>query len=413
MLTGCGHSFCSQCVRESLNLQEECPQCRVKARGDHIVKNTALEGVVLAYGKARNDILALVKDQLLFQQYQQRQQERLYERLASESPRKKRKVDVSSSNSDVEEIEELPSPPSGERNAPAKAKGKGKRLAPATHFESSSSANASGAQNQSGVGNGRSVDHVEVGQEVGLIQCPQCDELVDYAVINQHLDSNCTFIPAHPQKRKGTVEEGKRAWQSIFSGTGGGSTSKKNASLSKSNGGSNSTGRQASPLPERLPKEAYDTLKDKQLRERLGRFDLPTSGSRTKLQARHERWVVIYNSNFQDQAPENRRSLKALRAELLAWEKEREKDEKERARAMERTGSGGSKDSGTNGLDYEMKHEAQFRTLIEQARASAAKAQNSAKDAEDPAAVADRRRSPAQEPPPNGNFVVEGAAVGT
>lgn len=112
----------------------------------------------------RNDILALVKDQLLFQQYQQRQQERLYERLASESPRKKRKVDVSSSNSDVEEIEELPSPPSGERNAPAKAKGKGKRLAPATHFASSSSANASGAPNQSGVGNGRSVDHVEVGQ---------------------------------------------------------------------------------------------------------------------------------------------------------------------------------------------------------------------------------------------------------
>lgn len=154
---------------------------------------------------------------------------------------------------------------------------------------------------------------------------------------------------------------------------------------------------------------------------------------------------MIYNSNFQDQAPENRRSLKALRAELLTWEKEREKDEKERARAMERTGSGGSKDSGTNGLDYEvrhtrsqgrvemgaftaddllmtfwmvllymqMKHEAQFRTLIEQARASAAKAQSSARDTEEPAAVADRRRSPAQEPPPNGNFVVEGAAVGT
>lgn len=176
---------------------------------------------------------------------------------------------------------------------------------------------------------------------------------------------------------------------------------------------------------------------------------MPTSGSRTKLQARHERWVVVYNSNFQDQAHENRRSLKALRAELLAWEKEREKDEKERARAMERSGNGGSKDSGTNGLDYEVgftrsqgrvemgaftaddllmtfddlgmvlllymqvKHEAQFRTLIEQARASVAKAQSRARDAEDPVVVADRRRSPTQEPPPNGNFVVEGAAVGT
>ncbi|KAG9017476.1 E3 ubiquitin-protein ligase rad18 [Tulasnella sp. 427] len=216
MLTGCGHSFCSQCVRESLNLQEECPQCRVKARGDHIVKNTALEGVVMAYGKARNEILALVKDQLLFQQYQQRQQERLYERLASESPRKKRKIDVASSDSDVEEIAELPSPPAWEKSSSTSATGKGKSKRPALTTDAASSSSGTGTVR------GKSVDRVDVGQGVGLVQCPQCDELVDYEVINQHLDSNCSIIPTAPQKRKGAGGDGKRAWQNIFNGTGGG-----------------------------------------------------------------------------------------------------------------------------------------------------------------------------------------------
>ncbi|KAG8952087.1 hypothetical protein FRC00_006915 [Tulasnella sp. 408] len=190
----------------------------------------------MAYGKARNDILALVKDQLLVQQYQQRQQERLMERLASESPRKKRKITVSSSSSDLEEIEELPSPLAWERASPSKRKGKAKPSA------SSSSANTPGDSNQALARNGKSTDNVESGQgeagiignslatyltavrglEVGLIQCPQCDELVDFAVINQHLDSNCTLIPTAPIKRKVTGEEGKRAWQNIFSGAGGG-----------------------------------------------------------------------------------------------------------------------------------------------------------------------------------------------
>ncbi|KAG9051067.1 E3 ubiquitin-protein ligase rad18 [Tulasnella sp. UAMH 9824] len=320
------------------------------------------------------------------------------ERLASESPRKKRKIAVSSSSSDLEEIEELPSPLAWERASPSKRKGKAKPSA------SSSSANTPGGSNQALARNGKSMDRVETGQ-VGLIQCPQCDELVDFAVINQHLDSNCTLIPTPPIKRKVAGEEGKRAWQNIFSGAGAGSSSKKNVSSSKSNGHPNSTARQASPLPERLPKEAYDTLKDKQLRERLARFDLSTTGNRAKMQARHERWVILYNSNFQDQAPENRKSLKALRSDLLAWEKEREKDEKERAKAIERTGSGGSKDSGPIAIEYEMKHGPQFRTLIEQARASAAKARSSAKSAEDPA-IMDTKGSPGhEEETPDGNLV--------
>ena len=91
----------------------------------------------------------------------------------------------------------------------------------------------------------------------------------------------------------------------------------------------------SSPVPAppiRLPKEAYDTLKDKQLRERLQRHELSTHGSRAKMQARHEKWVVIFNANL-DQAPEQQKSVGALRAQLTDWENGRERDERERTKA--------------------------------------------------------------------------------
>ncbi|KAG8882474.1 E3 ubiquitin-protein ligase rad18 [Tulasnella sp. 331] len=208
---------------------------------------------------------------------------------------------------------------------------------------------------------------------VGMIECPQCAELVEYIDINEHLDNGCVTPSSAPSRRKriktvgtGDGGEGKRAWQNIFNGTA--SSSKKSNNAKNSNHAS----RSASP-PVRLPREAYDTLKDKQLRERLSRFDLATTGTRAKLQARHERWTVVYNANL-DQDESHRKSLNALRAALVKWEEGRERDEKERAKAIESSAAAG--DSGAVGKEYEAKHQSHFQLLIEQARASKAKPLN-------------------------------------
>lgn len=69
------------------------------------------------------------------------------------------------------------------------------------------------------------------------------------------------------------------------------------------------------------------------------------------MQARHERWTVIYNANL-DQDEGQRKSVTALRAALVKWEEGREKDEKERAKAVEGLGTGGT---GPVGRDYEVR----------------------------------------------------------
>ncbi|KAG8906832.1 E3 ubiquitin-protein ligase rad18 [Tulasnella sp. 403] len=288
-----------QCLRESLNNHEECPQCRVKANSGHIVKNVALESVLLVYDRARADILSLIAAT----------------RRQDESPRKgsKRKRDTSP-DSDIEMI----GGPLSESSRPS-----------ASHTS-----------------------------EVEMVECPQCTALVELVDINAHLDNSCETPPTAPSRKKAKTSHGKQAWKNIFDST---SIVTKKSQPSKTGNANGTPG--SSPL-ERLPKEAYDTLKEKQIRVRLQRFDLPTTGSRSKLQARHERWVVIFNANL-DQSPEHQRSLSALRTQLQIWEQGRERDEKERTKAQEKVGANGS-----IAADYEVKHQAQFKSLVEQARAS-------------------------------------------
>ncbi|KAG9008841.1 E3 ubiquitin-protein ligase rad18 [Tulasnella sp. JGI-2019a] len=356
LLTGCGHSFCSQCVRESLNVQEECPQCRARANSGHIVRNSALDAAVVSYMKARQSILDVIG-------------------LASrpippprgQTPkvsgkRKRRSGETVEHMSDVEEmdVEDWAAASTSKAGSTANAH----RLRAMSHRVSSSDSRLSESK-------GTDTGSASVSDEsaLGMIECPQCAELVEYIDINEHLDNGCitpSSAPSRKKKKTGDGGEGKRAWQNIFNGAASSTRRSTNSKVATY------TARSTSP-PERLPREAYDTLKDKQLRERLARFDLSTTGSRAKLQARHERWAVIFNANM-DQDEGQRRSLSALKAALVKWEEGREKDEKERVKAVE--SSAGAGDSGVIGKEYEAKHQSHFKSLVEQARASKAKPSN-------------------------------------
>ena len=88
---------------------------------------------------------------------------------------------------------------------------------------------------------------------------------------------------------------------------------------------------------EPLPKVAYDTLKPKSLREKCREAGISDLGERVALQARHERWVIIYNAN-RDASDGQRKSLKQLHKELDKWEKDRERAE---TRKKKEKGKGG------------------------------------------------------------------------
>ena len=57
MLTSCGHTFCSVCIRKYLIHTPKCPICAKELRESNLSRNVLLEQVVLSYRSVRDDLL--------------------------------------------------------------------------------------------------------------------------------------------------------------------------------------------------------------------------------------------------------------------------------------------------------------------------------------------------------------------
>lgn len=107
LLSNCGHSFCSYCIRQFLLKEKICPLCRERATESDIVRNIAMNEVIDVFKKQRSDLVQLCRR--LFQS----QADVPNEKPASASPPRSRKrssptptitiVDDSETDSDFEE----------------------------------------------------------------------------------------------------------------------------------------------------------------------------------------------------------------------------------------------------------------------------------------------------------------------
>ncbi|CAK5279435.1 unnamed protein product, partial [Mycena citricolor] len=114
---------------------------------------------------------------------------------------------------------------------------------------------------------------------------------------------------------------------------------------------------------DRLPKLSYDTLKEKQIRDKLGEHGLVTIGDRATLVARHQRWTMLWNSNH-DKGVERRQKIGELRRELKKWEEDH-------ARLLKKKG-----DTESIKPDEHLKaNRSEFSRLVEEARKSKHQAQ--------------------------------------
>ncbi|KAF9072866.1 hypothetical protein BDP27DRAFT_1417643 [Rhodocollybia butyracea] len=138
-----------------------------------------------------------------------------------------------------------------------------------------------------------------------LVSCPSCSKRVKMTYINHHLDNGCKDAQHTP------APSSKAQWENIL-----GSKSQVGKSPKKKKGKDRASSDEED-YP--LPKKSYDTLKDKAIKELLQEHDLPITGDRKTLVVRHQRWVIIYNSNL-DKARNLRKSIPALRRELRDWE---------------------------------------------------------------------------------------------
>ncbi|KAJ6546985.1 hypothetical protein B0H19DRAFT_1163341 [Mycena capillaripes] len=136
-----------------------------------------------------------------------------------------------------------------------------------------------------------------------IVECPLCKQCMKYKELNRHMDNSCAT--GSPKPLAPSSKSQKTLWSDIM--------------------GPKSKGKEkdrATSEEDHLPKVSYDTLKDKQLKDKLLELGLPTTGDRTVWIARHQRWAMLWNANLDKSAPK-RQSKAELLKELKKWEEER------------------------------------------------------------------------------------------
>lgn len=324
---GCGHCFCSLCIREHIVRETQCPNCRKPTTEAHFRLNPVLEEAVEAWKRSRPIVLRLSKEeQRRVESYKQVDIQQTPTRtrpLSNTTAKRKRRARSESSDSEIVHV-------MGPSDSKASSEVVDSSPAP---FNDRRSSKRRDTEPSSDIG------EEELGPN-SLIDCPICGRLVEYQLINRHIDGpDCGGGKVAPKSNAQTPNSGARdEWSRIL---GRGSLKKGKAKESSGSDG----------VIERLPKVSYAVLKDKVLKDLLISQKLPTTGDRSAWIARHQRWVMIYNANL-DKSEGNRKGLAELRIELRKWEEDRKV----------------SKKIVEDVVAHETAYRADFKRLVEEAR---------------------------------------------
>ncbi|KAI6007833.1 hypothetical protein EDC04DRAFT_2582702 [Pisolithus marmoratus] len=333
---GCGHCFCSlHIVRET-----ECPNCRKPTAEAHFRLNPVLEEAVEA-----PTVLRLWKEeQRHIDSYSHIdiQKTPTRTRLPNNNNTVKRKRRARSESSDSEIVYVA-----GPSNSKASSEVVDSSPAPVNSRRPSKRRDTEPSSDA-----GEEELERELASADSLIDCPICGRLVEYQLINRHIDGpDCRSGKAAPKSNAQAPNFGARDQWSKILGKGSSKKGKsKESSLARVDL-STRPGSDSGDVMERLPKASYAVLKDKVLRDLLLSQKLPTTGDRNTWIARHQRWVMMYNANL-DKSEGNRKGLIELRNELKKWEEDRKI----------------SKKIVEDVVAHETAYRADFKRLVEEAR---------------------------------------------
>jgi len=176
------------------------------------------------------------------------------------------------------------------------------------------------------------------------------------ARINDHLDTKCKnySISSDGTNASSSKLGQKDAWSKLLDGKKSGKD--KNTFTAVASVGRSSTRETPEAEVETrapLPKASYTVLKDKQIRDLLAAHDLSTTGDRSHLISRHERWVALYNANL-DRSPGLRKRVAELRVEMRRWEEDRRASRKDPLKI--------------DITEYRRANKAEFERLVQSAR---------------------------------------------
>ncbi|WVO17921.1 DNA repair protein rad18 [Cryptococcus depauperatus] len=278
----CGHSFCSQCIRSSLDVSKKCPSCNESVSEGSIRRNRALEEIADTWEQCRPILIE----------------------LATANVTRKRpalEVDSTVSNSSYNKR-----PKNWDR----------RRDNSDSPFESCQSTKSVDSNEE------KDIEELSESEET---PCPICQAKLPISSIPAHIERGCPPPKITMAISAGSVKGNQKAdWKKVFLGQGPGM------------GKAKDLGKDRDIEMKKITKPNYSLSSPSDLRALLSRYSLPTTGDKAALISRVQEWIILFNANLDTSHPS---SLSALRAKLGEAEASRKRDkEKGRDEVIEQLG---------------------------------------------------------------------------
>lgn len=289
VLTPCGHTFCSLCIRQYLRQDTKCPLCLNELRESSLRSEYLVNEVVEVYKASRKDLL-----------------DALVNKTRGESPL----IELGSQSDGDDDLRIVRTSEKPTPNASSSSSHKVSK--PSTKIQSL-------FRNQSGC-------NAKVQQR--MAQCPICEQFYPIEALERtHLDE-CLTLQSLGSKSKSAGKVTKIIDQDSPSQVPQmpadtpkpvpprhREDEKANLHVDKYLNSSAMADRQ------RLPKITFTSMSVSQIKQKLSSLGLPVNGSRQNLIARYDHYEMLWNSNFCDAIePVDENELKR---QLMSWEASR------------------------------------------------------------------------------------------
>ncbi len=282
VITNCGHTFCSLCIRRCFTTDQRCPACRNLEEESRLRKNVAVEEIIEAFLLYRAQLMEL--DQLDFGVTPSLGSEVVEELYGG--------TNITSSDAVGNSV-----PLERTTAMPFDAD-----LSDPEQFGLGSPHNKrqkrSAARDDSRVPNS--------------VPCPICSVYMKEALVDAHLDKCLANVQVAPDSTPQSENSGNKVGNTYSLRS---SRCSKKETLVPS---PQPKSAQPSTVQKRLPKLNYSLLSESKLRKALADLGVPANGNKLMLQRRHTEWISLSNANMDAKRPKSRQQLMK---ELAAWDR--------------------------------------------------------------------------------------------
>lgn len=281
MLTSCGHSFCSVCIRKYLIHTAQCPMCSQELRESHLTRNVLVEELVISFKEVRSDLLAA----LISRKSPGKQRSGQAIPPESRGDRTENEVidvdelgDISDFDEEVQIIEEHTKK---RKQTPTESRGIDQLF--------------------------KKIKKDQPKDKGPTGTCPVCNKALPLTVLQStHID-----ICLAGEEDPAAIDEATPLSPSLEP------PSRPESSPSVASVSTFFSRKEPKPQYQKLTKLDYSSLSNSALKAKLAKIELPTNGTRHQLESRYNEYLILWNANCDSLNPKN---PKVLRKQLAQWE---------------------------------------------------------------------------------------------